>query len=336
VGHGESLSGIALRYGVSVSQLASRNHLDPPYPLRSGQRLRLPHNAEAPTGIPPVGAVGHHGNSAPLPHTPAGRLAAAERGVPAPHVAARTMTALERGAARGSRYGRPRRPGMVSLRRVNTEERVTTLLRRPNRGVLGLMRRFLRANGGESHPIEPRLLRQLAVVSDHFGGRVVQVISGFRPFRRGQHTAHSNHNVGHAIDFRIDGVRNRDLWDYCRTLPSTGCGFYPRSVFVHMDVRSESAVWVDWSRPGERPRYGSLSAPPPPRRPGAPPAAPAAAEPAPHGADPELDDVAAESPHIRTATPEPDEAPHAGDTPLVPPSAPPSPSPPPAPPPAGD
>jgi uncharacterized protein YcbK (DUF882 family)/LysM repeat protein len=321
VSRGETLGGIALRYGVTVRQLAERNHLAEPYALRNGQRLQLPHNAA---------------DSAPAPAAPtrpgarpvAGaseRVPASERGPAAPAVPARTMMALERTAARGSgRYGRPRRPGMVSLRRLATDERVTTLLRRPNRGVLGLMRRFLRATSGESHPIEPRLLRQLAIVSDHFGGRPVTVISGFRPFRRGQHTAHSNHNVGHAIDFRIEGVRNRELWEYCRSLPHTGCGYYPRSVFVHMDVRGDSAVWVDWSRPGERPRYGSLSGPPPPRPHGAPPPpAPPGAPPV--GAEPEVNDVAAEAPHIRTATPEPDDDHTTTGSPLVPPAAAPEP-----------
>ena len=42
-------------------------------------------------------------------------------------------------------------------------------------------------------------------------------------------------------------------------LSDTGCGYYPRSTFVHVDVRAQAAQWVDWSRPGRRPRYGNLS-----------------------------------------------------------------------------
>ena len=44
---------------------------------------------------------------------------------------------------------------------------------------------------------------------------------------------------GSAEDWR---ARNRVARDFCRTLPATGCGFYPRSVFIHMDTRSESAA----------------------------------------------------------------------------------------------
>src|SRR5262249_40692880 len=47
-------------------------------------------------------------------------------------------------------------------------------------------------------------------------------------------------------------------WDYCRSLTATGCGYYPRSTFVHVDVREPYAQWVDWSAPGQRPRYGNL------------------------------------------------------------------------------
>ncbi|MFO0627219.1 MAG: DUF882 domain-containing protein [Polyangiales bacterium] len=218
----------------------------------------------------------------------------------------------------------------MSLLRIFSDERVTANLRRPGRNVLGLMRRFLRSTSGATHAIDPRLLRTLAVVSDHFGGRTVEVISGFRPFRRGQYTPHSNHNSGRAIDFRVAGVPRRTLVDFCRTLPNVGCGFYPRSVFIHMDVRSDQAYWVDWSRPGERPRYGRDGQPPPERTahpasanassaPAGVTAAPVTAAPA--GADGEMDDVADDAPAIRTAQPSDPEH-HDGDPPATEPPAP--------------
>jgi hypothetical protein len=154
--------------------------------------------------------------------------------------------------------------------------------------------------------MHPRLLRQIAIVSDHFGGRTLHVVSGFRPFRRGQYTAHSNHNIGAAMDFRVEGVPNRVLRDFCRTLPQTGCGFYPRSVFVHMDVRDESATWVDWSRPGQRPMYGREDRPPT-EHPHTNATATAHADtPAPEG-DESVDEVATEVPQVRTATPAPED-----------------------------
>jgi hypothetical protein len=172
-------------------------------------------------------------------------------------------------------------------------------MRRITPSVLGRMRAFLRFADGRSHPINARLLRQLAVVSDHFGGRRVHVISGFRPFRRGQWTPHSNHNVGRAMDFRVEGVPNRVLRDFCRTLPQTGCGYYPRSVFVHMDVREESAYWVDWSRPGQRPQYGREDRPP---ENGHAPAGNNTAVAQRSGEDEGVDDVAQDNAGVRTAT----------------------------------
>ena len=78
-------------------------------------------------------------------------------------------------------------------------------------------------------------------------------MSGFRPFTPTQFNPHSNHMHGKAIDFRVAGVPNEALRDFCRTLKNVGCGYYPNSVFVHMDVRDQSAFWIDYSKPGEAP-----------------------------------------------------------------------------------
>jgi hypothetical protein len=202
----------------------------------------------------------------------------------------------------------------VTLVREYNSERLTVNLRRPSASVLRRMRWFLRHPNGATRAMDPRLLRQLAQVSDHFGGRALRVISGFRPFRQGQWTPHSNHNIGRAVDFRVEGVPNRVARDYCRTLPATGCGYYPRSVFIHMDTRSASAQWVDWSRPGERPRYGTERGPheaaPAPSAPSVPstvPSSPSTPEGGEGSADEGLDDVAHEAPTLRSATPSPDD-----------------------------
>ncbi|MEZ4390978.1 MAG: DUF882 domain-containing protein [Polyangiales bacterium] len=352
---GETLSQIAQRYRVTTSALASRNHLAPPYPLRRGLSLRLPSTAVVPevaTAATPAARATPTPAARPAPAAEARSASrSATRSAPAPRATtrvasrsapARDAASVRRGGATGrraSRWGTPRRPGVVNLHRIYSDERVTANLRRPGRSVLGVMRRFMRSTSGATHNIDPRLLRTLALVSDHFGGREVEVISGFRPFRRGQWTPHSNHNSGRAIDFRVAGVPRRTLVDYCRTLPNVGCGFYPRSVFIHMDVRGDNAYWVDWSRPGERPRYGRDGQPPPDRHPRAVPAqaaasqaspqpeAPSAPVTAPPGADGEMDEVAHDAPAIRTApertehddeTPETPEAPAAPAAPATP------------------
>ncbi len=112
----------------------------------------------------------------------------------------------------------------------------------------------LMRQGGATHPPDPRLVALIGVVSNHFG-KPLEVVSGFRAYTPTQYTPHSRHNVGRALDFRVQGVRNEELRDFCRTLHNTGCGYYPNSTFVHLDVRDTSAYWVDLARPGEPPRY---------------------------------------------------------------------------------
>jgi hypothetical protein len=121
---------------------------------------------------------------------------------------------------------------------------------------------MLRAASGATHSIEPRLIALLGVVSNHFGSRKLEIVSGFRPYSPSQHTAHSNHNEGKAVDFRIPGVPNEVLRDFCRTLKNVGVGYYPNSTFVHLDVRSLPAFWIDYSRAGEPPRYDAPNAEP--------------------------------------------------------------------------
>src|SRR5262245_2752790 len=98
------------------------------------------------------------------------------------------------------------------------------------------------------------------MVSDHFGGRPIHVVSGFRPYSPKQYTPHSNHNHGKAIDFMVEGVPNTVVRDYCRQFQNSGVGFYPNSTFVHLDVRTAKAFWIDYSKPGEAPRYDSPAA----------------------------------------------------------------------------
>jgi LysM repeat protein len=290
IGRGETLSEIAQRLGVTTRALAEHNHLEAPYALRTGRRLRLP-----PTVTDDV--------IRQLGGRPAARTnvtaANATRAGTTPPNRGRVQPNAPRAGSGGGRWGRPAARGYVRLVRESSGMSMGLHMRRITPSVLGRMRAFLRFADGRSHPINARLLRQLAVVSDHFGGRRVHVISGFRPFRRGQWTPHSNHNVGRAMDFRVEGVPNRVLRDFCRTLPQTGCGYYPRSVFVHMDVREESAYWVDWSRPGQRPQYGREDRPP---ENGHAPAGNNTAVAQRSGEDEGVDDVAQDNAGVRTAT----------------------------------
>src|SRR5262249_44030646 len=143
--------------------------------------------------------------------------------------------------------------------------------------------------------VTPALLRVLAQIQRHFDGRLVHLMSGYRApgGRAGSSTPPSAppacsagtcpsaqarlsirqdardfdssassdlpltsyHQVGHAADLWIDGVKNRDLFEYCRALQRAGerlgCGLYPAGAHVHIDDRSRATIWVDLSGYGD-------------------------------------------------------------------------------------
>jgi len=112
--------------------------------------------------------------------------------------------------------------------------------------------------------IDPRLPVALQAVLDHFDKvgivRQVHLISGYRPASKG-----SFHATAQALDFRIDGVTNEQIVAFCKTLQDVGCGYYPNSTFVHLDIRPAGTghvAWIDASGPGERPQYVSTWPPP--------------------------------------------------------------------------
>ncbi len=221
---GDSLVEIAHAHACTVAELVRLNHLHEGQALQVGQRLVLPGYEE------PRGA---HGASAP-------------------------------------RWGRARTPGTATFYRIATHSRQRIRLvdttRHATRAAirrLGLMMRPRGARPRETFPNPPaRLIELLARVSDHFGGHVIQIVSGYR--HAGGYTRESSqHTHGHAIDIHVDGVPNTELRDYLRTFDRVGVGYYPRSTFVHFDVRTRSAYWVDWSRPGEEPRYQRRGEAPP-------------------------------------------------------------------------
>ncbi len=125
-----------------------------------------------------------------------------------------------------------------------------------------------KVHGNEFAPgvrrIDARLVERLEQAVEHFrkAGQPtkISIVSGYRP-----RSAGSFHQSGRALDLRIEGVTNEALVAFCKTLPDTGCGYYPNSLFVHMDVRDAGAghvAWIDASRPGEAPRYVSSWPPP--------------------------------------------------------------------------
>jgi uncharacterized protein YcbK (DUF882 family) len=259
VGHGQTLARIASRYGLTVSTLAAANGLQRSDGLRLGQVLVIP-----PQGVVYVGpgdtlaglARRHATTTAELART--NRLSEAaelrigqELLLPGYEPAARQVSAEKR-------WGRPARPGRVSLVREATHERRVLQLidargRVPDPS-LQAMKRLLRPRGTRVGKLpHPRLLRLLARVSDHFGGRQLHVISGYRK-AGGATRESSRHVAAQAIDFRIPGVGLEELREYCAQLDHVGVGYYPNSRFVHLDVRRTDARWTDLAGPGEAAR----------------------------------------------------------------------------------
>jgi hypothetical protein len=115
--------------------------------------------------------------------------------------------------------------------------------------------------GAEVGRLDAGLLTRLNAIARKFPGKSISIVSGYRPQSRG-----SLHQSGRAVDLRVIGANNLEVVGFCRTLADTGCGFYPNSSFVHVDVRAPGTGivhWIDASGPGEAPRYVSAWPPPP-------------------------------------------------------------------------
>ncbi|MCA9573774.1 MAG: LysM peptidoglycan-binding domain-containing protein [Polyangiales bacterium] len=257
---GQTLGQIAQRYRVSVDDIKAANRMRGTR-IRVGQELTIPTAGEvyARPGQTLERIARQHDVS-----VDALRRVNRLRGNPRLRAGQRLiLPGYEPAPSTPESWGEPEQPGRVELRRSG-EEPVDAVLRVD----AGVSRRGLRQLEGmlrrDERDIDrhttPRLALLLARISDHFGGRTITVVSGFRDPRRFSGNG-SQHVAGIASDIQVQGVPHRTVWEYCRTIDAVGCGFYPRSSFVHVDAREERTHWVDWSRPGRRPRYGTLRGP---------------------------------------------------------------------------
>ena len=145
----------------------------------------------------------------------------------------------------------PPAPLLATLVQTHTDERVPLEIASP------LAARFDalladRVTGSRAH-VDPRLLDLLRAVAASHPGCRVDLVSGFRSpklnemlRKKGHHVAsHSQHSLGHAVDFRIvdpgaeRGIDPRALEGEIRALGwDGGVGVYPTQGdwFVHADV----------------------------------------------------------------------------------------------------
>ncbi len=112
------------------------------------------------------------------------------------------------------------------------------------------------ANDEPPHALAARLEQLVLLAAYHFQGAPVVVVSAWR--------AHAGrHGTGEAMDFKLKGVRARELAAYLRGLARAGVGVYthPDTQFVHLDVRDQSYHWIDASPPGVKWREAALRDP---------------------------------------------------------------------------
>jgi uncharacterized protein YcbK (DUF882 family) len=96
----------------------------------------------------------------------------------------------------------------------------------------------------DEKPIDVQLLTWMSLIYDHFGGKPLKIVSGYRNQRKQT----SNHFKGRATDIQIEGISAKQLRAFAETLDrgGMGIGLYPRSGFVHVDVRSPPSYrWID-------------------------------------------------------------------------------------------
>jgi uncharacterized protein YcbK (DUF882 family) len=253
---GQTLGAIAKRYRVSVTNLAAANRLKKTSNLRVGQVLRVP-----PKGVVYVYPGQTLTGIAQLNKVSVQKLAAANR--LKPDATLRVGQRLELpGYSANAKAGKARNAilnGLVTLERPASRETLRVRLfgkgGKPDPKARQRLARFLRdRDSDEVKRPNNRLLRVLAYLAHHFNGRTIVVVSAYRSEKNGNNGT-SRHGSGEAIDIRVEGVPNEVLRDYCLTLTKVGVGYYPRSSFVHVDIRSKAVYWVDWSRPGEPPLY---------------------------------------------------------------------------------
>jgi uncharacterized protein YcbK (DUF882 family) len=244
VQHGHTLEAIAHRYHVSAKAILDANHLKDATHLKPGQTLIIPgvdgpkKKGEKAAERREKGEKGEKGEKA---------VEKRERSATRTATAALEPPPEPRGRGDGDTVHAVRLGEEFRVRVKDAHGHIPP-------SALKAFERMMRQGNG-THAVDPRLVALVGIVSSHFSGKPLEIVSGYRAYTPTQYTAHSNHNLGKALDFRIRGVSNEALRDFCHTLRSAGCGYYPNSTFVHLDVRDTKAFWTDWSHPGEPPKY---------------------------------------------------------------------------------
>jgi uncharacterized protein YcbK (DUF882 family) len=248
---GQSIAEICDFYGVSQRDLRELNGLEEKKPLKAGQVLKIPNVLRVPGTKYTIkegdtlALIGEQFHQTPKSIARANKLNADK-----PLVAGRTLV-IPDGEVTGKKIKiKGEEPTPILFLRIKTGEREHLCLYSKSGEVvfksvqtLSYLARDLKGEQ-KTKRLHYRLIRMIQQVSDKFKGKGIEIISGYRPQSSGDE---SQHAFGRALDFRIPGVATGTLFNFCKTLQRSGCGYYPNAGFVHMDARSQSATWVDRS-----------------------------------------------------------------------------------------
>ncbi|MBN2343367.1 MAG: LysM peptidoglycan-binding domain-containing protein [Deltaproteobacteria bacterium] len=243
---GDSIAKIADYYGVSQRDLREMNKLKKGKPLRMGQELLIP-NVLRVSGKKykvqkgdTLASIGQKFNRAPKDIALANKLD--------PNTALPVGRVLVIPDKENAERYKPNdgAPAAIQFLRVRTGEREKLTLYNKfgalNKSAvqrLSFLARDHKTN--KVKRLNTRLIYLIQKMSDHFDGKPIEIISGYRAQSSGNE---SQHAFGRALDFRVPGVSTKSVYQYCRQLPRTGCGYYPNDGFVHMDAREKKTFWV--------------------------------------------------------------------------------------------
>jgi uncharacterized protein YcbK (DUF882 family) len=141
------------------------------------------------------------------------------------------------------------RRGHLALESVNTHEQLDVTLDLAT-GELDeesyrAFRHFMRClHSSAEAPMDPRLIALLHAIGARTGRKIL-IVSGFRlPVY--STAAFSYHARGMAADIRIPGMTALMVRDLVTAMGVKGVGYYPKSEFVHVDVREQKSYWTDY------------------------------------------------------------------------------------------
>ena len=111
------------------------------------------------------------------------------------------------------------------------------------------VKEFACKDGSDAVLIDSALVEKLQQIRSHFGVPVT-VNSGYRTAAHNAKVGgavNSQHIYGKAADFVAAGKDPLDVAKYAESIGCGGIGYYPADRFVHVDVRSGKACWVNRS-----------------------------------------------------------------------------------------